>query len=151
MTVVRDPDSDPISTSTSLNRTQLRNTQFCSCQLEIQRLNGLNHNHNMSDEEGHQDFRNQDSDGLEQEVEQDEDMNVDVGSSSKHKSSREVEGDPEEVEQEEGDDEDDEDDEEDDEEEESPGRKERKRAKVYPIFFLTRYVELHFIVIIAPP
>ena len=44
-----------------------------------------------------------------------------------------------------------EDEDEDDEEEESPGRKERKRAKVHPIFFLTKYVELHFIVIIAPP
>jgi hypothetical protein len=48
----------------------------------------------MSDEEDLQDFPNKIFDGLEQEVDHDEDM--DVGSSSKHKSSREVEGDPEE-------------------------------------------------------
>jgi hypothetical protein len=80
----------------------------------------------MSDEEDQQAFRNQDLDGLEQGVDQDEDM--DVG--SKHKSSREVEeGDPEEVD-EEGDDED-EDDDDEEEEDESQGRKGRKRAKVY--------------------
>lgn len=101
----------------------------------------------MSDEEDLQDFRNQNSDGLEQEVDQDEDM--DVGSSSKHKSSREVEGDPEEVDEEEGDEED-EDEEDEDEEDESPGRKGRKRQKVYWMFF-QQYIDLHFIVIIAPP
>ena len=86
----------------------------------------------MSDEEDQQDFRNQDSDGLGQEVDPDEEM--DVVSSPKHKSTREVEGDPEAVDEEEGDDEEHEDEDEDedeDEEDESLGRKERKRAKVY--------------------
>ena len=83
----------------------------------------------MSDEEDQQDFRNQDSDVIEQGVDQDEEM--DVGS-SKHKSRREVDGDPEEVNEEEGDDEDeDEEEDEEEEEDESLGRKERKRAKVY--------------------
>ena len=90
----------------------------------IQLGNFLNQNHNMSDEEDLQDFQNQNSDGLEQEVDQDEDM--DVGLSSKHKSSR---GDPEEVDDE---GEDDDDDEEEDEDE-APGRKGKKRAKVYCI------------------
>ena len=111
--------------SESLSSSQLRNTQL----FQVSGLNRYHNFHKMSDEEDQQDFRNQDFDGLEQD-DQDEDM--DVGSSSKHKSNGEVEGDPEEVDEEEGDDDDDDDDEDEDEdEEESPGRKGRKRAKVY--------------------
>jgi hypothetical protein len=99
----------------------------------IQLINFLNQNHNMSDEEDLQDFQNQNSDGLEQEVDQDEDM--DVGLSSKHRSSRGVD---EQEDEEEDDDEDEED------EDEAPGRRGKKRAKV---IFFQQYVNLHFIAI----